>query len=144
MGSYSVSLMRFHRDLQSRRMAKAVPSELTCIYPLAIPLSLLCSNQTKPYNHSRPRSSQRRYSSAFAPVLIPLKLAELGSEARLLTQSSNGLFSLELPPNRSGIGDGGSGSARERGSGGICRILKEKTIEPSEKREVSGKDENAL
>jgi len=44
----------------------------------------------------------------------------------------------------SGIGEGGSGSDKVDGSGGILRILKENMIEPSANNEVSGKLEKAL
>jgi hypothetical protein len=44
----------------------------------------------------------------------------------------------------SGIGEGGSGNDRVDGSGGILRILKENMMDPSAKREVSGKLEKAL
>jgi hypothetical protein len=44
----------------------------------------------------------------------------------------------------SGIGEGGSGSDRVDGSGGILRILNENMMEPSENSDVSGKLENAL
>jgi hypothetical protein len=44
----------------------------------------------------------------------------------------------------SGIGEGGSGSDKVDGSGGILRILKENMMEPSANNEVSGKLEKAL
>ena len=90
---------------------------LTCMYPLATPPSLLCSNQTNPYNHSLPLSSHFLYSSAFWPVLsigsgpgegvctsegdkVPLPLALTGVNPDPVGKTW-------IP--ESGIGDGGSG-----------------------------------
>jgi hypothetical protein len=123
-------------------------AKLTCIYPRTTPLSLLCSNHTKPYSHCRPRSSHRLYSSAFSPVLISLRLVYFGRELEAIARSAmerlSRLCSTDGPPGRSGKGEGASDWVRVRGSGGMCRILKENTMDPSAKREVSGKDEKAL
>lgn len=106
-------------------------SQLTCMNPRAMPLSRRWWNQTKPYSHSRPRSSQLRYSAAF-------------SLDKLTPRAWPGLLPRTGSSVRSGSGDGGSGKARDDGSGGRCLILKENWILPSVKSDVSGKDEKAL
>lgn len=128
------------------------------MYPRAMPLSRRCSNQTKPNSHSRPRSSQRRYSSALSSSLMrggpgvcgvrtssaPAPFALLLRERFRRDCSTVGMTIEPTEGERSGMGEGGSGTMSDLGSGGMRRILKEKMIDPSAKRDVSGKEENAL
>lgn len=110
------------------------------MYPLAMPRSRRCWNHTKPYIHSRPRSSHLRYSAARSG---PLSAAP-GTRAIPPSLTVDSRLRTLRGGSAPGLGDGGSGYASSLASAGTWRSLNENCIEPSVNSDVSGNDEKAL